>query len=185
MDSKGMLEIVKAVRTILHVLEGDEPLREGLKETPMRVARFYREFFDYSPGKMDTTFESVIVDQMVILKGIRVYSVCEHHLLPFWCDVSIGYLTDDYVVGVSKLARIAQKHAHRLQLQERLCRGIAKEVQEVSHQPNVAVIARGQHMCMMIRGIKTDATMVTSVTYGKFRELQATRNEFMQLIGIA
>lgn len=170
-----------AVKWILKAI-GEDPNREGLRDTPHRVARFWEEFINYDPGQVDVTFESVQVDQMVVVKGIRVYSLCEHHLLPFWCDVSIGYITRDKVLGLSKLARIAHKHAHKLQIQERLVCNIANEVERLAGTNDVAVLAEGVHMCMLMRGIKTPATMITSNMRGVFRDLPASRAEFLSLI---
>jgi len=173
--------IQSAVREILLAI-GEDPNREGLQGTPDRVARFWEEFIEYDPGKVDVTFESVQVDQMVVVKGIRVYSLCEHHLLPFWCDISIGYITRDKVLGLSKLARIAHKHAHKLQIQERLVVNIANEVERLANTKDVAVLAEGVHMCMLMRGIRTPATLVTSATRGVFRDLPASRAEFLDLV---
>ena len=149
---------------------GEDPTRPGLVDTPRRWANFWRDFTNYDPGKTSTTFEAVTVDQLVIISGIRVYSICEHHLLPFWCDISIAYVAGAKVLGLSKFARVAHKHAHRLQLQERLVNDIAKEIQELTGSPDVAVLATGTHLCMVMRGIKTGANMTTSVLFGKFRE---------------
>lgn len=174
-----------AVRDILCNI-GEDPLREGLIGTPDRVADFWMEFIDYDPGDLDVTFESVTTDQMVVLTGIRVWSLCEHHLLPFYCDISIGYITWDRVIGLSKLARIAHKHAHKLQIQERLVHEIAAEVEFLTGSEDVAVIARGVHMCMVMRGIKTPGVMVSSALRGKFLDSHRPeiRAEFMQLINI-
>jgi len=174
--------IQSAVREILLAI-GEDPNREGLQGTTDRVARFWEEFINYDPGKVGVTFESVQVDQMVVVRGIRVYSLCEHHLLPFWCDISIGYITRDKVLGLSKLARVAHKHAHKLQIQERLVSDIAVEVANLANTQDVAVLAEGVHLCMLMRGIKTPATMITSAMYGVFRDLPASRAEFLNLIG--
>lgn len=160
---------------------GEDVNREGLQETPRRFADFWREFINYQPGNTNTTFEAVTTNQMVVLSGIRVWSLCEHHLLPFWCDVSIGYIAERHVIGISKLARIAHKHAHKLQLQERLCHQIADEVTAVTQSDNVAVLARGVHTCMTMRGIRTDAVMSSSVMRGLFMHSEQTRLEFLRL----
>ena len=102
---------------------GEDPDREGLKETPARFARFWDEFMNHQPGNTGTTFEPVTVDQVVVVSGIRVYSLCEHHLIPFWVDLTIGYIATNRVLGLSKFARIAHQFAHRLQIQERLVQG--------------------------------------------------------------
>ena len=158
-----------------------QPIREGLNDTPLRVARFWKEFLEYDPGKIDVTFESHCIDQMIVVTGLRVYSMCEHHLLPITCDVSIGYISGPRVLGLSKLARIAHKHAHKLQLQERMTQEIADEVSATTGVLDVAVLIEGVHMCMEMRGIKTAGKMITSEMRGKFRTGQA-RMEFLQLI---
>jgi GTP cyclohydrolase I len=162
---------------------GEDPEREGLKETPRRFASMWREFISYDPGTIDTCFESVTTDQMVVISGMRIWSLCEHHLLPFWCDVSIGYIARDKVLGLSKFARIAHKHAHTLQLQERLCHQIADELMQVIDTNDVAVLASGRHLCMEMRGIRTPGLMTSSVTRGIFRESNNARMEFLQLVG--
>jgi len=156
--------------------------RPGLHHTPARVARFWKEFLDYDPGNIDVTFESTSIDQMIVLTGIRVYSMCEHHLLPMTCDVSIGYISGPRVLGLSKLARIAHKHAHKLQLQERLTQEIANDVSVLANVKDVAVLIEGVHMCMVMRGIKTSGKMITSEMRGKFRESGPARQEFLQLV---
>lgn len=148
---------------------GEDPDREGLRGTPARYARWWREFVSYDAGTIETTFEAVTSDQLIQVSGIRVWSLCEHHLLPFWCDVSIAYVARQRIVGLSKFARIAHDHAHRLQVQERLTAGIADSVSAVSRSPDVAVFASGEHLCMTIRGVKTAANMSTSVLRGAFQ----------------
>jgi len=173
--------IKRAVAIILTEI-GEDTTREGLVETPDRVYRFWQEFINYKPGNLDVTFESVETDQMVAVSGIRVFSLCEHHLLPFWCDLSIGYVTREKVLGLSKIARIAHKYAHRLQIQERMVHQIADEVGKLTNSPDVAVVGAGTHMCMLMRGVKTEAVMHTSVLRGVFREDGAARNEFFSLL---
>lgn len=162
---------------------GEDPEREGLRDTPRRWAKSWAEFMDYDPGKVDTCFEAVKADQMVVVSGVRVWSLCEHHLLPFWCDVAVGYTTDQAVIGLSKVARLAHKHAHRLQVQERLVEGIADDVQAQTGSENVAVLAQGVHTCMVMRGIKTPGTMTSSAMRGSFRHNDAARAEFLRLAG--
>jgi GTP cyclohydrolase I len=159
-----------------------QPHREGLHDTPARVARFWKEFLEYDPGNIDVTFESTSIDQMIVVTGIRVYSLCEHHLLPITCDVSIAYLSGPRVLGLSKLARIAHKHAHKLQLQERMTQEIADEVSATADVPDVAVLVEGVHMCMVMRGIKTLGKMITSEMRGRFRDPGRARIEFLQLV---
>jgi len=174
--------IEKFVRGLLLSIDED-PDREGLRDTPLRVANFYKEFFEYDPGNIDVTFESVEVDQMIVVTGIEVYSLCEHHMLPFTCKVSIGYIAGNRVLGLSKLARIAHKHAHKLQIQERLTQEIADEVSEVCGTPDVAVLVEGEHLCMQMRGVRTAGTMITSVMRGAFKDRDKVRAEFLTLAG--
>ncbi len=178
-----MIDEAKVAQSIVLLLEaiGEDVTREGLKDTPDRVARYWKEFIDYRPGNTDTVFEAIATDQMVIVKGIRVWSLCEHHLQPFWCDISIGYIADKKVLGLSKFARIAQEAAHQLQLQERIVHDIAKRITELTSSPDVAVIGKGEHLCMKMRGIRSEGSMITSVMLGEFRNNASTRQEFLQL----
>ncbi len=161
---------------------GEDPEREGLQETPRRWADSWREFMEYDPGTTETTFSSSASDQMVCVSGIRVASLCEHHLLPFWCDVSIGYIPNEKVLGLSKFARIAQQFAHRLQLQEQLGQQIADEITRITGTQNVAVVLKGEHYCMTARGIRSPGRMTSSVMRGVFRTESLTRMEFLRLI---
>ncbi len=162
---------------------GENPDRPGLVDTPRRIADFWKEFILYNPGNCETTFEVEEIDQMVVISGIRVYSLCEHHLLPFFVDISIGYLTQEKVIGLSKFGRISQMFAHRLQLQERLVKDIAQEVITLAGHNNVGVIGSGEHLCMTMRGIKTPSIMISSALYGKFRDNPDVRREFLNLKG--
>lgn len=162
---------------------GEDIDRPGLKDTPRRFARWWREFSQYEDNNVETTFAVEHADQMVVVKGMRVWSLCEHHLLPFWCDVSVGYITEENVLGLSKFARIAHKCAHRLQVQERLVVQIAEEIQLATACKDVAVIGKGEHLCMTMRGIKTPSEMISSVTHGRFRSHPETRAEFLRLAG--
>ncbi len=161
---------------------GEDPDREGLRETPRRWADAWCEFIEYDPGTTETTFASVASDQMVCVSGIRVASLCEHHLLPFWCDISIGYIPNAKVLGLSKFARIAHQFAHRLQLQERLGEQIADEISRITGTQNVAVVLKGEHYCMAARGIRSPARMTSSVMRGVFRTESQIRMEFLRLI---
>ena len=161
---------------------GEDPDREGLRETPRRWADAWREFIEYDPGTTETTFSSMASEQLVCVSGIRAASLCEHHLLPFWCDVSIGYIPDEKVLGLSKFARIAQQFAHRLQLQERLGEQIADEISRITGTQNVAVVLKGEHYCMTARGIRMPGRMTSSVMRGVFRTESQTRMEFLRLI---
>ena len=176
-DREALLRIGRDLLVAL----GENPDRPGLVETPRRFADSWVEFIDHDPGKTETTFEAVTTDQMVIVSGIRVWSMCEHHLLPFWTDVSIGYIARDKVLGLSKFARIAHQMGHKLQLQERLASEIADEIQRITGTPDVAVLTRGQHLCMIMRGVKTPGLMTSSVLRGMFLSNPAARAEFMSL----
>lgn len=170
----------------LLVALGEDPDRPGLVDTPRRFASMWREFIEYDPGKTETAFDCVTsgdVDQMVVVAGMRVWSMCEHHLLPFWCDVSIGYIARGQVLGLSKFARIAHQFAHRLQLQEQLGAQIAAEVTRVTGSPDVGVILSGEHTCMTMRGIRTPGLMRSSTLCGVFRSA-AVRAEFLTLAGV-
>lgn len=179
-----MVDIDRIQKATLEILEaiGEDPEREGLKDTPARVARFWQEFVEYDYGNTDITFECITTDQMVVVTGMRVWSLCEHHLLPFWCDVSIGYIAREKVLGLSKFARVAHQCSHRLQIQERLVHQIADEVERLTGSSDVTVFASGQHLCMMMRGIKTEGMLKTSVTRGVFRDDSNVRMEFLRLI---
>lgn len=175
------LDRVKFLARELLIAIGEDPDREGLKDTPSRYANWWKEFVEYDPGKTETAFTSSSVDQMVIVSNLRVWTLCEHHLLPFWCDVSVGYITDGKMLGLSKFARIAHKHAHKLQVQERLVQDIASEVASTAQTGNVAVIGRGEHLCMTMRGIKSPGIMTSSVLRGLFRESGPVRDEFLKI----
>ncbi|MEK9556712.1 MAG: GTP cyclohydrolase I FolE [Gammaproteobacteria bacterium] len=167
---------------------GENPEREGLLDTPKRAAKAlefltsgYRQ--DLSTIVNGAVFESEN-DEMVVVRDIELYSMCEHHMLPFTGRCHIGYLPNGKVLGLSKFARITDMFARRLQIQENLTREIALAVQEVTGARGVAVVVEARHFCMMMRGVeKQNSTMATSVMLGDFREHQATRSEFLRLIG--
>ena len=171
------------VRELLEAL-GEDPDREGLQDTPRRIADFWREFIEYDPGKLNTVFSSVRHNQMVAVTGMRVWSMCEHHMLPFWCDVSVAYIAEDNVLGLSKFARIAHKNAHALSLQEKLVADISSDLKGFLETDNVAVIAKGEHLCMTMRGIQTPHRMISSALDGQFLEPH-TRAEFLSLVNAA
>ncbi|WP_235845863.1 GTP cyclohydrolase I [Dictyobacter aurantiacus] len=130
----------------------------------------------------ETTFSAASTDQIVCVSGMRVFSLCEHHLLPMWCDVAIGYIPSDKVLGFSKFARITHQFTHHLQIQERLGQQIADEVSRITGTNHVAVIIKGEHLCMSARGIRTPGVMASSVMRGSFRTDRDLRAEFMQMI---
>lgn len=157
---------------------------ENLIDTPRRVARYLQEFLvDYQSGNMETHFDSVIVDQMVMVKEIPFWSLCQHHVLPFRGTCSIAYMTGSKVLGLSKIPRVVQKHAHKLQLQEKLAHDIADDLEKLLiDSAGVAVIIEAEHSCMQLRGIRSEGGMTTSVLRGDFREDQSVRYEFFNLL---
>ena len=180
-------EAEAAVRTLLR-WAGDDPDREGLVGTPERVVRAYEEFFaGYEQDPVDIlqrTFEETDgYDEMVVLRDIRLESHCEHHMVPIIGKAHVAYLPDRRVVGISKLARVVEVFAKRLQIQEKLTSQIANTINEVLQPKGVAVVIEAAHECMTTRGIhKPGVTMVTSRMLGAFRTNPATRREFMALI---
>ncbi len=173
--------LVELARRLL-VEIGEDPDREGLRDTPARFARWWREFIDYEPGSLGTVFESVGTSQLVVVSDIQVWSMCEHHLLPFRCSVSIAYLPTGKLLGLSKFARVAHQYAHKLQVQERLVDQIAHEISNLSGTPDVAVIAKGEHLCMTMRGIKAAAQMTSTAYRGKFGTDPGVRAELFDLL---
>ena len=172
-----------ACRELLSAI-GEDPDREGLQNTPARWARWWAEFMGGGPargGSLGTTFQGTGVDQLVVVSGIQAWSLCEHHLLPFKVTVSVGYVTDARILGLSKFARIVHQLASGLQVQERLTEEIAEKVAELTGSRNVAVQARGSHLCMAMRGIRTPATMVTQALRGVFLTSDSARAEFLSL----
>ncbi|OIJ86426.1 GTP cyclohydrolase [Streptomyces colonosanans] len=164
--------IADLYRQLLSAL-GEDPDRDGLKDTPRRVARWWSEFLEHDPGRTDTLFTheraSADGEELVIVSGIVVASLCEHHLLPMTLDVTAAYCPAGQVLGLSKIVRIAQAHGHRLQLQERIVNGIAEDLAKVTGAADVAVVARGEHACMSMRGVRASGAVSTSaVTRGRF-----------------
>ena len=181
-------EAIEAVKTLIR-WAGDNPEREGLSETPKRVIKSYKDFF--SGYELDAReilskqFKEVDgYDEMIILKNIRLESHCEHHMVPFIGNAHVGYLPRKKVVGLSKLARLVEVFAKRLQIQEKLTAQIANAIDEVLQPKGVGVIIEASHLCVSTRGIhKHESKMVTSRMLGSFRNDQATRKEFLDLIG--
>ena len=176
-----------AVRTLIQ-WAGDDPAREGLRGTPERVVRSYEEFFagyGSDPREiLQRTFEEVEgYDEMVVLKDIRFESYCEHHMVPIIGLAHIAYLPNSRVVGISKLARVLDAYAKRLQIQEKMTAQIAKAIDEVLEPKGVAVVLEAAHQCMTTRGVhKPGVNMVTSHMLGAFRQDEATRKEFLSII---
>lgn len=181
-------EVQEAVRTLLRWV-GEDPEREGLRDTPLRHAKAWREYcagYDEDPGMhLARTFEEVAgYDEIVLLKDIPFQSHCEHHLAPIIGKASIAYLPKDRVVGISKLARVLHGYARRLQIQERLTAEIAQSIWEHLKPAGVAVVIEAQHGCMTGRGVKTHGVgMVTSRMLGCFLEDRSSRAELMSLMG--
>lgn len=178
-----------AVRTLLR-WAGDDPLREGLLDTPKRVAKAYRDWFSgYGEDPADylqRTFEEVEgYDEMIVLRDIEFESHCEHHMAPIIGKAHVGYLPDGKVVGISKLARVVETYARRLQVQEKMTAQIAQVIQDVLHPRGVGVVIEGAHECMTTRGVhKRGVSMITSKMLGSFREDARTRAEFLQFIDV-
>jgi GTP cyclohydrolase I len=182
------VEAEAAIHTLLR-WAGDDPDREGLRETPARVARAYEDWFSgyrEDPEEyLSRTFEEVDgYDDMIVLKDIRFESHCEHHMAPIIGRVHVGYLPCNKVVGISKLARVVETFARRLQVQEKMNAQIANCIQKVLEPKGVAVVIEAAHQCMTTRGVhKPGVTMVTSTMHGEFRKNPLTRREFLSVIG--
>jgi GTP cyclohydrolase IA len=181
-------EAEEAIRTLLR-WAGDDPSREGLRETPGRVVRAYEDWFSgyhEDPDEyLSRTFEEVQgYDDMVVLKDIRFESHCEHHMAPIIGKAHIGYMPNNRVVGISKLARVVDTFARRFQVQETMNAQIAECIQRVLDPKGVAVVIEATHQCMTTRGVhKPGVTMVTSTVHGVFRANSTTRREFLAVIG--
>jgi len=167
---------------------GEDVNREGLLDTPKRAAKAMQFLTSGYEQSLDDIVNNAVFesdnDEMVVVSDIEMYSMCEHHMLPFIGKVHIGYLPSGKVLGLSKFARITDMFARRLQIQENLTKQIAEAVQQVTGARGVAVVVEARHMCMMMRGVeKQNSSMSSSVMLGAFRESQATRSEFLRLIG--
>jgi GTP cyclohydrolase I len=180
--------MIDEIRSILKQI-GEDPARDGLQNTPLRVDRSmrfltsgYRMNADDILGK---ALFDVAYDEMVIVRDIEVFSLCEHHLLPFFGKCHVGYIPNGRVVGLSKIPRLVDMYARRLQVQERLTTQIADTINEKVHPKGVAVVIEAQHLCMIMRGVeKQNSVAVTSSMLGAFKDNQNTRNEFLNLVRI-
>jgi GTP cyclohydrolase I len=179
-------QIKLAVRSILESI-GEDPERDGLKNTPLRVARMYEEIlqgYHIDPETLinGALFE-VAYDEMVVVKDIEYYSLCEHHMVPFYGVAHVAYIPRGKVLGLSKIPRVVDMFARRLQVQERMTRQIADFLNDVLHPRGVAVVVEGAHLCSMMRGVrKANARMVTSAVLGGFKSDARTRSEFFEHI---
>jgi GTP cyclohydrolase I len=180
--------MIDEIRSILKEI-GEDPSRDGLQNTPLRVDRAFR--FLTSGYRMDPdellnkALFDVAYDEMVIVRDIEVFSLCEHHLLPFFGKCHVGYIPNGRVIGLSKIPRLVDMFARRLQVQERLTTQIADTINNKIHPRGVAVVVEAQHLCMIMRGVeKQNSVAVTSSMLGAFKDNQNTRNEFLNLVRI-
>ncbi len=185
-EDAGTGEIARRMRDILSEI-GEDPSREGLVRTPMRyekALRFLTSGYDTDVDRLvNGALFSVKYDEMVIVKDIEFFSMCEHHLLPFYGKAHVAYLPNEKVIGLSKIPRIVDVYARRLQVQERLTQEVAEKIQEILQPRGVAVICEAQHFCMMMRGVeKQHSGTVTSAMLGAFRTQKETRDEFLSLV---
>ena len=184
-DASGTFEA--GLRDLL-VEIGEDPRRSGLRATPRRIHRMYGELtsgyrVDVGALVEGATFD-VAYDEMVLVRDIEFYSLCEHHLLPFWGRAHVGYLPKGRIIGLSKIPRIVEAHARRLQVQERLTNEIARVLMDGLEPKGVGCVVEAAHLCTMMRGVRNGSTrMVTSAMLGTFRRDQRTRGEFLALIG--
>ncbi|PWW74401.1 GTP cyclohydrolase I [Tuber magnatum] len=179
-------KLSEAIKTLLECI-GEDPNREGLLNTPMRYAKAMLYFTKGYEENLKTIVNNAVFqedhDELVIVRDIEVFSMCEHHLVPFTGKMHIGYIPNNKVLGLSKFARIAEMFARRLQLQERLTKQVAMAIEEILQPQGVAVVMESAHLCMVMRGVeKTTATTTTSSMLGIFRKSTKTREEFMHLV---
>ncbi len=189
-ESDGIVDLPRIEKAVLEILEavGEDPSRDGLRDTPARVARMYAEIFSglhEDPGEYVTTVFEAGHDEMVMVRDIPMYSACEHHLLPWVGQAHVAYIPNDdgKVTGLSKLARLVDGFAKRPQVQERLTAQIADTLEERLHPRGCMVVIEAEHLCMTMRGIrKPGSSTVTSAVRGIFRRNAATRDEAMRFI---
>ncbi len=192
MDLKQEPPNLKLEDLFTKILEnlGEDPSRQGLVKTPLRAAKAMEFLTSGYHQNVDEILNGAIFDEdydeMVIVKEIEFYSLCEHHILPFWGKCHVGYLPRNRIIGLSKIPRIVDMFARRLQVQERLTREIAEALETALEPRGVAVVMEGQHLCMMARGVEKQAPkMATNVMRGAFREDSATRAEFLRCVQIS
>jgi len=177
--------VAAAVRELILAI-GDDPERDGLRDTPRRIADMYAEIFEgltVDPREYLRVGFEVPHDEMVILRNIPFYSMCEHHFLPFHGEAHVGYIPESRVVGISKLARVVEAYARRPQIQEKLTCQIAEAIMEVLEPDGVAVVIEAEHLCMTMRGVKKPGSrMITSAMRGQFKRSAVTRSEFLALV---
>ncbi len=179
----GIEPLIRQMVTLL----GEDPSRDGLRETPKRVARAWRDLtrgYEQDPDQvLQSALFDVSYDEMVVVKDIEVFSLCEHHMLPFFGKMHVAYIPRKKVIGLSKTARLVDIFARRLQIQERLTQQVAETIQNAIRPEGVGVICEAQHLCMMMRGVeKQHSSTVTSSMMGAFRENPKTREEFLTLV---
>lgn len=181
--------MISGIRDLIELV-GENPDREGLKDTPSRVIDSWRtelcSGYQTDPSTVLTTFQDDTSEQMVVLRSIEFFSTCEHHLLPFFGKATIAYIPDQCVVGISKLARLLEVYSRRLQIQERLCRQVTNAMMKHLKPKGAACVLTAQHLCMMARGVnKQESIMITSSLEGSFLDDAGTRAEFMSLVNHA
>lgn len=187
-DTDCVMEMAEHYKAILRLL-GEDPSREGLTKTPERVAKamlYFTNGYDLEPSEiLKSALFHEDYKQMVLVKDIEIYSMCEHHMVPFIGKAHVAYIPDGTLVGLSKIPRVVDAYARRLQLQERLTKQIKDCIQETLHPLGVAVVIEAQHLCMAMRGVqKQNSVTTTSDFTGAFMKNPKTREEFMHLIGV-
>ena len=189
MENKQHNETAELEGLFTRILEnlGEDPGRQGLVKTPLRAAKAMQFLTSGYHQDIDSNLNNAVFDEdydeMVIVKDIEFYSLCEHHILPFWGRCHVGYIPQKRIIGLSKIPRIVDMFSRRLQVQERLTREIAEALENTLEPQGVAVVMEGQHLCMMARGVEKQAPwMTTNVMRGIFRENNSTRSEFLQCI---
>ena len=186
MTEDGKHSAEKMIRSLLELV-GEDPDREGLVDTPKRVIKAYDRLFEgynHKPEEVLTVFGDESYDEMIVVKDIEFYSTCEHHMIPFFGKAHVGYIPNGKIIGLSKMPRLVEMYARRLQNQERLTNQVAKALNEIISPKGVGVIIEAKHLCMMARGVeKQKSEVVTSSMLGLFKKELNTRNEFLRHVG--